>query len=713
MGGIERYLLQTATWLHEQGHYEPVLACTQDSPLYHQLQTEGLKVYGLPNYPIFSKSILRTLDIFTLLALHKILQAEKPALVHVHIGLVENLLFKAFGYPVVYTFHGYSTLYSKQGITSPLKRLFKALTSLLFQKTARGMDTLLFVSHAEQERMLAEGYLNAEYTGQVLHNGLPIERWQQEVASTDIHAFRRALGLPEDARCIGFINRLDDNKNPLQFIELARRLTTQSVQNSHNNLHFLIAGDGPLTNEVSEICQTLPNVHFLGHRPDVAKLLAITELLIYPARREGFGLGLVEAMAAGVPCIAYASGGASEILATPETGHCLVPVDDIDALTEKARDFLNRSSLEQRSLKVALQTRAHDFDKAAFIQGLKTVYRTVAPKVSVILPVYNGEAIVLRAVYSVLNQTYRDLELIVVDDGSQDQTLAVLTNVQDSRLTIIPQPNQGVATARNHGFEYATGDYIAFIDADDIWLKHKLETELKLVKQHDHPECLVYSSYYAVDEQDRLINLPGIYRENGDLSQAVLEHEGIFLPSTALMHRTVFETLGGFKSTCYHEDRVFFIEACRRFPAYSTQKRLVAYRQSLSGRCRSVLKDYEQALTAELSIVETLQSTLSNDEIVALSIRQMRNLLYRFLMYNYTQHAQRLYERIQAEKAPSDLFGGKKGQLALLSLKSHINFLAGARLLFQGVTKHVLNPWWHWTLKSHTRLPVEPHSKRR
>ncbi|MCE3235585.1 MAG: putative glycosyltransferase [Vampirovibrio sp.] len=708
MGGIERYLLQTASWLRERGNYEPVLACTENSPLYQQLKAAGFTVYGLPNHPIFASSILRTLDMFTLFRLHRILRTEKPGIVHVHIGLVENLVFKALGFPVVYTFHGYSTLYSRQGIQPPLKRLFKAMTCRLFQKTVRGLDALVFVSQAEQQRMQTEGYLPHDQAGQILYNGLPIEQWQTEVAAANPTLVRQTLGLPENAQCISFINRLDENKNPLQFIELDQRLESEASLMNDSPLHFLIAGDGPLAPEIIQACNTHPNLHYLGYRSDVAQLLAITDLLVHPARREGFGLGLVEAMAAGVPCIAYASGGAQEILDTPETRQCLVPVDDAETLYQRTRTFLQMTATEKQLLKAALQARAQDFDREPFIQGLESIYRQVAPKVSVILPVYNGEAIVRRAVQSVLNQTYQNLELIVVDDSSSDGTLELLSTIQDDRLIVISQANQGVAAARNHGFSHATGNYIAFIDADDVWLKRKLEAEWQTIRRNGNPVCLVYSSYYAVDEQDRLINLPGIYRDNGDLSQAVLEHEGIFLPSTALVHRSVFQAVGGFKPACYHEDRVFFIEACRQFPAYATEQRLVMYRQSLSGRCRSVLKHYEQALEAELSIVETLRPVLSNEEIAVLSIRQMRNLLYRFLMYNYTPQAQQLYRRLQAAESTSDLFGGKKGQLALLSLKTGINFLAGARLLFQSVTKHLLNPWWRWTFHAKADLSAKP-----
>jgi hypothetical protein len=179
------------------------------------------------------------------------------------------------------------------------------------------------------------------------------------------------------------------------------------------------------------------------------------------------------------------------------------------------------------------------------------------------------------------------------------------------------------------------------------------------------------------------------------LAESVLAHEGIFLPSTSLVHRSVFESLGGFQSACYHEDRVFFIQACQQFPAYPTGKRLVLYRQSLSGRCRSVLKNYEQALSAELSIVTALQDTLSESQLALLSFLQRRNLFFRFLMYNALPSAQRLYQETSHDHPSSGASGmgawlqGRKGQLAKLSLKTGINFLYLGRLWVQGLMKVV------------------------
>jgi glycosyltransferase involved in cell wall biosynthesis len=104
------------------------------------------------------------------------------------------------------------------------------------------------------------------------------------------------------------------------------------------------------------------------------------------------------------------------------------------------------------------------------------------PLVSVILPVYNRETSVARAVESVLAQTCRPLELIVVDDGSTDGTSRVLDQF-GARITLLRQPNAGAYAARNLGLRHARGEFVAFIDSDDVWLPHRLSAQVPLMKR--------------------------------------------------------------------------------------------------------------------------------------------------------------------------------------------------------------------------------------
>ena len=114
-----------------------------------------------------------------------------------------------------------------------------------------------------------------------------------------------------------------------------------------------------------------------------------------------------------------------------------------------------------------------------------------APRVSILLPVYNREALIAQAVESVMSQTMSDWELIVVDDASTDRTREVLARYQ-SRLTLITQAHAGAYVARNRALQEAKGELIAFLDSDDRWLPQKLERQIPLF---DNPETgLVYGN---------------------------------------------------------------------------------------------------------------------------------------------------------------------------------------------------------------------------
>ncbi len=103
------------------------------------------------------------------------------------------------------------------------------------------------------------------------------------------------------------------------------------------------------------------------------------------------------------------------------------------------------------------------------------------PKVSVIIPTFNCAVYLPQAIESVLGQTWQDFELIVVDDGSTDDTCQVLAPYQN-RLVYLYQENQGESSARNKGIQVAQGEYLAFLDSDDLWLATKLERQITVLE---------------------------------------------------------------------------------------------------------------------------------------------------------------------------------------------------------------------------------------
>lgn len=139
------------------------------------------------------------------------------------------------------------------------------------------------------------------------------------------------------------------------------------------------------------------------------------------------------------------------------------------------------------------------------------------PKVSVIIPAYNCQAYVAQAIQSVLNQSHRDFEIIVIDDGSSDNTLQALAPYAD-RIQLIRQHNSGVAVARNAGLRAAKGDLLAFLDADDWWEPERISTQLAALQLF--PSAGLVFSDFAVVEQNGALRMPrGIRWKYGSMGE--------------------------------------------------------------------------------------------------------------------------------------------------------------------------------------------------
>ncbi|MEA5604524.1 glycosyltransferase family A protein [Nostoc sp. UHCC 0252] len=156
------------------------------------------------------------------------------------------------------------------------------------------------------------------------------------------------------------------------------------------------------------------------------------------------------------------------------------------------------------------------------------------PLVSVIVPAYNAEDFIGRTLNSILSQTYTNIEVLVVDDGSQDRTAEIVKSYveKDNRVILLRQENSGVAIARNLAIEKSRGEYIAPIDADDIWYSQKLEKQVQCLSEADQSVGLVYAWSVKIDENDVILDISDIeyyieyYRDFFSL-------EGIVYPSLA------------------------------------------------------------------------------------------------------------------------------------------------------------------------------------
>ncbi len=214
------------------------------------------------------------------------------------------------------------------------------------------------------------------------------------------------------------------------------------------------------------------------------------------------------------------------------------------------------------------------------------------PDVSVVIATRNREILVKQAIDSALAQSAPVREVIVVDDGSVDATRAQLAAYGD-RIRVFHQENQGASAARNLAIQASRGEWIAFLDDDDVWLDTKIERQMALVRQNPRLG-IVYCSDYAVDEQLRVLHTRQAIPENrGDVFERLLVKNFIFT-SCVLARRDLIEK-AGYMNRAYQfaEDWDLWLRIAATHPVDFVPEPLVLYRQSSSA-----------CLTRELSAVK-------------------------------------------------------------------------------------------------------------
>lgn len=167
------------------------------------------------------------------------------------------------------------------------------------------------------------------------------------------------------------------------------------------------------------------------------------------------------------------------------------------------------------------------------------------PLVSVIIPAYNSGKFIEAALNSVLAQTYQNIEIIVVDDGSQDNTAEIVRRIalEDKRIILLCQENQGVAAARNLAIQHSRGEFIAPLDSDDIWYPLKLEKQVEYMLESDSQVGIVSTSYIFIDEDGDLMNGWGNNIVNGRIGKQLIYFNPVSA-SLPLIRRTVLEQVG-------------------------------------------------------------------------------------------------------------------------------------------------------------------------
>lgn len=265
-------------------------------------------------------------------------------------------------------------------------------------------------------------------------------------------------------------------------------------------------------------------------------------------------------------------------------------------------------------------------------------------QISVIIPAYNAAQTITETIASVRQQTIDDWELIVVNDGSTDDTLEVLDRIEDSRLSIISVANSGVAQARNLGLSRATGEYIAFLDADDLWVADKLERQLQALAAN--PQAVVaYSWTCFVDEQKSgyTYHASASYKYEGNVYPRLLIADFIHSGSNTLIRKQALDRVGGFDSDCNGcEDWDMWLRLAAIGDFTVVPKHQIMYRRAIGSATSNVEKMYTQALFALNKAYQNAPEHLQHLR------RQSEGNLHLYTASLYLQHGT---DRAQTKKA--------------------------------------------------------------
>lgn len=219
----------------------------------------------------------------------------------------------------------------------------------------------------------------------------------------------------------------------------------------------------------------------------------------------------------------------------------------------------------------------------------------MTPRISVVIPSYNAKKWIRQTVDSVLCQTYPDFELIIVDDGSTDGTVDMVNSISDPRIRAYRYPNAGVrgpAAGRNRGLSHARGEFVAFLDHDDLWLPEKLAAQLSVLQEN--PEVALAYSWVDVIDEKGLRNGPASQTiVNGDAFDVLLKDCVPWTGSNPLIRRSAFQHVGLFsEGVGLADDWDMWLRIAEVYPFACIPKTHVlwrAYHSSTSANASSLL----------------------------------------------------------------------------------------------------------------------------
>lgn len=212
------------------------------------------------------------------------------------------------------------------------------------------------------------------------------------------------------------------------------------------------------------------------------------------------------------------------------------------------------------------------------------------PKISVIIPLYNHETYIKEAIDSILNQSFNDFELIIINDGSQDNSEGIVKSIRDDRIKYYYQKNQGTHNALNRGIGLARGEYISILNSDDVYYADRFE-KMVMILEHDSSVHAVFSHIEFIDGNGNSIrfnrgaednwlshNPETSYEKNNHIILDLLAGNFLYTTSNLFCRKSVFDDIGYFSNLKYIHDYEFFLRLCYHYKVHIIEEPLLKYR---------------------------------------------------------------------------------------------------------------------------------------
>jgi len=254
--------------------------------------------------------------------------------------------------------------------------------------------------------------------------------------------------------------------------------------------------------------------------------------------------------------------------------------------------------------------------------------------VSVIMSAYNAENFIEKSIISIIQQSYKLIEIVICDDGSTDNTASLIKKYGDS-VRYIYQQNQGQGIGRNNAVTHSSGDYLAFIDADDQWLPDKIEKQINLFNQN-LDTVAVYSDMEIINEKDEKIGYQAKGKmRRGNIFDCLIQGEYVCGLSSLMVKKNVFLDVGGFSSHRYCQDFVLLLKLAYTYSFDFCDEPLVLYLEHGGNITKNLSVTYPELIGVYDNLSE---SFILSDNQNRLVLEQKKRLYHSFAYLHFRRN---------------------------------------------------------------------------